>query len=79
MSGRRIDRQRCAVQEHGHKPFLLSAERAAELIADGLARDRSIIAFPRVLALLTRIGALLPEGLRCLTSGPFRFKVTDHD
>jgi NAD(P)-dependent dehydrogenase (short-subunit alcohol dehydrogenase family) len=46
-------------QEHGRKPFAMSAERAAELIANGLDRDKSITAFPRVFTLLTRIGTLL--------------------
>jgi short-subunit dehydrogenase len=66
-------------QEHGQKPFLMSAERAAELIASGLNRDKSIIAFPRIFTLLTRIGALLPERVQRLTARSFRFKVTQRD
>ena len=66
-------------QEHGEKPFLMSAERAAELIASGLNRDESIIAFPRIFTLLTRIGALLPERVQRLTARSFRFKVTQRD
>jgi short-subunit dehydrogenase len=66
-------------QEHGQKPFLMSAERAAELIANGLNRDKSIIAFPRIFTLLTRIGALLPERVQRLTARSFRFKVTQRD
>lgn len=66
-------------QERGWKPFMMSAERAALLIARGLEHNRAVIAFPRFLAFLTRIGASLPEGLRRLTSQPFRFRVTDQD
>jgi short-subunit dehydrogenase len=35
---------------HGPKPWMLSPERAAVLIARGLARNRARIAFPRLLA-----------------------------
>jgi short-subunit dehydrogenase len=66
-------------QEHGWKPFEMSAERAAMLIARGLDRDKAVIAFPWLLAFLTRIGALLPENVRRLTSQPFRFRVTAPD
>ena len=66
-------------QEHGQKPFMMSAERAAELIASGLDRDKSIIAFPRVFTLLTRIGTLLPERVQRLAARRFRFKVTQRD
>jgi short-subunit dehydrogenase len=61
--------------ESGWRPFEMSAGRAAELICRGLARDRPIIAFPFPLALLSRIGGMLPDGLRQWTSKPFRFTV----
>jgi short-subunit dehydrogenase len=64
-------------QELGWKPFEMSAERAAALIARGLERDKAVIAFPRILAFLTRIGALLPESLRRATGKPFRFRVSE--
>ncbi len=66
-------------QEHGWKPFEMAPERAAELICRGLARDKSIITFPRFFSLLTRIGGLLPENIRRRTEKPFRFKVSDSD
>jgi len=66
-------------QEHGQKPFLMSAEQAAELIANGLIRDEAIIALPRGFTFLTRIGALLPERIQRLTSRCFRFKATQRD
>jgi hypothetical protein len=65
--------------EHGQKPFVMSAERAAVLIANGLDLDKSIIAFPRVFMLLTRIGTLLPEKVQRLAARRFRFKVTQRD
>lgn len=62
-------------QETGAKPFEMPAERAAALIMRGLARNRPIIAFPFWFALATRIGALLPEGLRERATRGSRFRV----
>lgn len=64
-------------REHGPKPFKMTADRAAALIASGLRRDRATIAFPRLFALMTRIGGLLPDRARRLLSRPFRFTVSD--
>jgi short-subunit dehydrogenase len=66
-------------QEHGQKPFAMSAERAAVLMANGLDRNKSIIAFPRVFTLLTRVGPLLPERIQLFAARRFRFKVTQRD
>jgi short-subunit dehydrogenase len=66
-------------QESGWKPFEMAPEQAAELILRGLERDKSIITFPRLLSLVTRIGALLPERIHRWTSKPFRFKVKPRD
>jgi len=44
-------------------PFLMSAERAAGIIARGLERDRSRIAFPWPMALATWFIAALPAAL----------------
>ena len=43
--------------------FLVSADRAAEIIADGLARGRSQVYFPWVLYTKARLMAFLPAGL----------------
>lgn len=51
-------------QETGPKPFALRAERAAAIITYGLQRNRPIIAFPRLFALVTRLGGLLPDGVQ---------------
>lgn len=44
-------------------PFLLEADRAAAIIADGLARNRACIVFPRPLYWILRLFAALPEPL----------------
>jgi short-subunit dehydrogenase len=62
-------------QESGWKPFEMPPERAAELIYRGLTRNRPIIAFPFLLALLARLGGALPDPMRRLALKPFRFTV----
>lgn len=44
-------------------PFLMNAERAARVIARGLARNRGVIAFPWQTALAMRFLTLLPQRL----------------
>jgi short-subunit dehydrogenase len=44
-------------------PFLMSAERAADIIRRGLARDKARIAFPWRLYAIVRLAAALPSGL----------------
>jgi NADP-dependent 3-hydroxy acid dehydrogenase YdfG len=61
----------------GWKPGEISAADAARRIARGLEQDRAIIAFPLVLAWLSRIGGIVPDWLRQLGSRPFRYKVKD--
>jgi short-subunit dehydrogenase len=51
-------------QESGPKPFVISPESAANAIVRGLERNRSIIAFPFLFALLTRFGGLLPNSVQ---------------
>jgi short-subunit dehydrogenase len=63
-------------QESGPKPFAISPESAADTIVRGLQRDRSIIAFPFLFALFTRLGGLLPDGVRRWTMQFFRFAVS---
>ena len=59
----------------GWRPLEMSAEKAARLIAEGLARNRDIVAFPWLLAAAARGAALLPESLRRIGMSGFRFKV----
>jgi short-subunit dehydrogenase len=66
-------------QETGWKPFEMSAETAAEHTLRGLAANRAVISFPRVLATMSWIGGLLPDRVRRFTARPFRFKVASKD
>lgn len=45
----------------GPRPVLVSPEAAAEIIVSGLARDRRIIAFPTLIAALSRLIGILPS------------------
>ncbi|MFZ3357365.1 MAG: SDR family NAD(P)-dependent oxidoreductase [Xanthobacteraceae bacterium] len=51
-------------QETGCKPFAMPPERAAALIVRGLQRNCAIIEFPRLFALVTRFGGLMPDYIR---------------
>ena len=64
-------------QISGWKPGELSAEEAARRIARGLESNRAIIAFPFMLAWLSRLGNILPDWIRQFGSRPFRYKVKD--
>ena len=58
-------------QESGRKPFAIPPESAADLIVRGLERNRSVIAFPFLFALITRLGGLLPDSVRRWTMPRF--------
>jgi short-subunit dehydrogenase len=62
-------------REIGDKPFEMPADRAAEIILRGLARDKAVIAFPFWLAFATRIGGRLPHWLRERITRGSRFNV----
>ncbi len=66
-------------QMSGAKPFEISPEQTAELILRGLERNKAVITFPRLFSFLTRVGGLLPAGLREWTSKPFRFNVKNQE
>lgn len=59
----------------GTLPLLMTAEIAARRIEVALTRRQSRIWLPAPLALLARIGGLLPPWLRHLTGRGFRFRV----
>jgi len=44
-------------------PFLMSAEKAATIIANGVDRGKRVVEFPRPMAILTRIGRLMPDAI----------------
>jgi short-subunit dehydrogenase len=52
-----------SARHRGFKPFEISAERAAEIIARGLGRGAAHITFPWPLALLVWLDARLPAAL----------------
>jgi hypothetical protein len=65
------------LRESGSKPCVLKPERAAALIAAGLARNQPVIAFPRMFALVTRLHGVLPDAMRRWLSSWFRFSVRE--
>ena len=73
-----IDTDQAAVQ-HGPLPLLMMPEEAADIIAQGIARRRSLIAFPKRLLWLIRLGSLLPWRLRARLQRPLRFYVSNRD
>lgn len=56
----------------GWKPFEVTAGEAAARIERGMARDARVIAFPRRLALPSRLSALVPEPALALAMRLFR-------
>lgn len=58
-------------QETGPKPFAMTTGKAAAIIARGLRRNRPLIAFPRLFALLTRLAGFMPDNLQRWTTPRF--------
>ena len=54
-----------------HMPFLMTAERAARIIVDGIERGARVIEFPLPMSILTRFARVLPSWLydRAVRSG----------
>lgn len=65
------------LRESGRKPFAMSAERAAALIAAGLRRNRAVISFPFLLSIGSRLHGLMPDRIRRRLSDNSRFTVSD--
>lgn len=63
----------------GWRPLHMSAEEAARRIRRGLERDQGVIAFPRRLALVARLATLVPERVRRIGLGAFRFRLDPAD
>lgn len=59
----------------GAKPFEVSIERAARIIARGIARRRAIVAFPFLLALGSRLTRFLPAVLADFAMRPMMARV----
>ena len=68
---------RMSLVEHGPKPFIMSAAKAAKLIRAGLAHNREIVTFPRFFSFITWLSGLLPSPIRRAVSRPFEFSVRD--
>ena len=64
-------------RESGTKPFKMTAERAAVVIANALVRDPPVLAFPFWLAMATRLHGMLPDPLRARLLRAMRFTVSD--
>ena len=54
-------------------PFLMSAERAARIIAEGLERGKRVIEFPRPMSVIMRSVRLLPAGLFDRVMKPYAY------
>ena len=63
----------------GEQPGKISATAAARLIAAGVARNRQVIAFPRMLALLARISPFVPEAVNRVATNGIRFHVVPRE
>ena len=61
----------------GKKPFEVTAENAAQRIAEGLDNDRRQVVFPKVLAWGMRLLAGVPERWQGRFLAPFAFAVAD--
>ena len=70
---------RQAEAQMGALPMLMSADVAARRIRAGLDRRRARIWLPLTMALLARLGGILPPWLRQLTGCSARFRVRDPD
>ena len=59
----------------GKQPGKISAEAAASLIANGIAKNRQVIGFPRLLYWLATISPFVPEAMHRLATRDIRFHV----
>ena len=50
-------------EKNRFRPFLMTADRAAKIIADGLERGRRVVEFPRPTSLLMRAIRLVPDAV----------------
>lgn len=64
-------------RESGPKPFVMAPEKAADVIAQAIERNKPMVILPRFFGTLTRISGMLPERARRWTSRGFRFTVSD--
>ena len=67
-----------SARETGAKPFSMSAEKAAAIIARGLDLDRALIVFPRFYGWVTRLVGVLPDPVQRWVLGLSRFSVVEN-
>jgi short-subunit dehydrogenase len=65
------------MRERGSKPMVMAPEKAADLIAAGLRRNRAVIRFPYFFAAVSRLLGLLPSRLRLWLLVGSRFTVVE--
>ena len=58
-------------------PFLMTAEKAAQIIADGLERGKRVIEFPRPMSLAMRLARLLPAAVWDRVTGGYAKRKVD--
>jgi len=44
-------------------PFLMTAEKAAKIIVDGIERGKRIVEFPRPMSMITRFARIMPDAI----------------
>jgi short-subunit dehydrogenase len=59
----------------GQQPGKITAAAAARLIAAGIARNKAVIGFPRVLYMLSMITPFIPEAINRIATKGIRFHV----
>lgn len=63
----------------GNHPGKISAEAAARLIGSGIARNKAVIGFPRMLYMLSMITPFIPEAINRMATKGIRFHVVPRD
>jgi short-subunit dehydrogenase len=64
-----------SARHKGAKPFEMPVEKAARIIARGIARRRAVVAFPLLLAFGTHLTRLMPAALADFFMRPFAAKI----
>ena len=64
-------------RENGTKPFAMPVDKAAEIIARGIASNKATVVLPRFFGNMTRINGMMPERIRRWINKSFRFTVGD--
>ena len=60
-------------------PFLMTAEEAARIVADGLERGARVVEFPRPMSLLMRMARLIPDAVWDRATGGYSKRKVDSE